>query len=170
MRYIERNGFDGIRFRGPNTVSCTDQNGVEHVGFLKDQSGNCTLPAVAAIGVTLDSVLVRDNAGYGVTLDSVTNDNSSVNGIFGGYYTGFFAASYTGGNSIACLNIGNTLVGVGYASTSSLTSREPTPGHDGNWFQRATKDVTAGQETSCPPTQWPTEPAPSHSNITGWKW
>ena len=128
------------------------------------QNGIC-VPAVTANGVTLDSVLVQSNAGYGVVLDGVSDDNSTVNPVFRAYYTGFFGASYTQGMKLACLN-GDGIGPTGY--TNSLDNPIPS---DTGWFQRTSSAVDMGQVmNSCPLTLWPMEPLPSHSNVPNWKW
>jgi hypothetical protein len=156
-RYIENNGFNGILFLGPNTLTC---NGV--TGYYEDPNGNCQR-AIAAHGITLDNVLARNNAIYGVELDAVSKDTVNGNPEFGGYYVGFI--------NNACLNDPGDSAETFYYSPGAQTAlSNPTPAYYNLWFQRTTNSPSNGQMTSCPATSWPAEPTPAPSSIPGWKW
>jgi len=122
-RYVESNQSSGIVFLGPATSQWP----------------------IPTQGVQLDDVLVRNNAGYGVVLDTTSNlvDSSTGTTI---YYYGFINNSCMSGNSFSNVaQVPNTL---SYPYPNSYTTYR-----GGN----------------CPNPGWASQ-TPAHSNRPGWPW
>jgi hypothetical protein len=128
-RFIEANGAGGIGFLGPITNS----------GYI-----------YPAQGVTLDDVLLRNNAQEDVYLDSVSN-SSAYNYFINGIYNGFVNNS--------CL-LSSPPIKSYTASSNPLTNS--TPGTQSSAY-------STYRGGACPIPNWTSQtPPPSH--IPGWSW
>jgi hypothetical protein len=162
-RYIENNGWAGILFLGPYTLgNCPLSPGV--LGYL-DSHSVCQ-PIIAVHGVTLDNVLVRRNAGYGVRLDGVSEDSTNTNPVPGGYFTGFIHNACIYDTTTGYFETAYSIVPLDLSNPPA----NPTPANDALWFQRTTTDPNSGLMTTCPASSGPAEPTPARSNIPGWRW
>jgi len=177
-RYIEQNAADAINLSGPDNFQCP--MGV--YGFYYDpMTMSCQPILYAVVGVTLDALLVRDNTGYGVRMDQVSNDaNQNPNLTVPGYspvsYNGFITNAWQGVSTDACLianGPGPTIFVPGSLSNGNPLTYQ-TPANGNLWFYRTPNPnppppsiANVGQTASCPPTQWPSGGAPPPSGFTG---
>jgi hypothetical protein len=129
-RYIEGNaGYGGIVFLGPPDSRYTPVQ-----------------------GVTLDAVLSRNNAGWGVYLEGVQNYAGFIGFINGS------CMSQNRGNTDPANDAGN----VGSDTTTNLTNHIPTCGSANPCYN----SINGG---ACPVTTWSMQ-TPAPSRISGWPW
>ena len=137
LRYIEMNKASGIVSLGPY-----------HTDY-----------AVTTQGITLYKVNVRNNAGWDIDLDGVSNDYSV------GYY-----GQYVGFLNDSCIIVSNNDGPVRGASPGPV----PPPPYENallnpvpsNWPSLGTYTYNGG---SCADPGWPAQ-TPARSNIPGWRW
>jgi len=161
VRYVENNGYHGIDLHGPPRGGCPPGD----TGCISNN----------VEGVTLDALLVRNNAGCGVVLQDVLDYcpgcPSSVN-YYGlaprvaGTFLGFQNGSCMSGNSPGgvCTQTGAQVDGTGNAAWySNQSSPQPT-----NYAPNTYSSVNG--IGACPGTVWPSQPAPAASHPVGWPW
>jgi hypothetical protein len=112
------------------------------------------------VGVTLDDVLVQNNAGYSVVLDNVTNDTTRNNPETSSPYIGFINNSCISGNLLQ-----NQASGSGDVPSAFSLLSSPTPGS----YPGPSYSTYRGG--ACPTSMAPLNtPKPAESMIPGWVW
>jgi hypothetical protein len=144
-RFIEFNSKGGIVFLGPNEGFPATNN----LGYI-----------ATGVGVTLDDVLVQNNAGYSVVLDNVTNDTTRNNPETSSPYIGFINNSCISGNLLQ-----NQASGSGDVPSAFSLLSSPTPGS----YPGPSYSTYRGG--ACPTSMAPLNtPKPAESMIPGWVW